>query len=81
MEAGKLGRYEIQGTLGRGAMGVVYRAHDPALGRDVAIKTIRHDGLQGEGAAEYVRRFQLEARSAARSPGFRSCGIFRSLTS
>ena len=61
----KAGRYEIQGELGRGAMGVVYRATDPVIGRPVAVKTIR---LSEEGTGltrnELLSRFQTEARAA-----------------
>ncbi|MGB8493596.1 MAG: protein kinase [Candidatus Acidiferrum sp.] len=61
----KAGRYEILGELGRGAMGVVYRAMDPVIGRIVAVKTIR---LSEEGTGltrpELLARFQTEARAA-----------------
>ena len=61
----RAGRYEILGELGRGAMGVVYRATDPVIGRAVAVKTIR---LSEEGTGlsrpELLSRFQTEARAA-----------------
>ncbi|PYU52807.1 MAG: hypothetical protein DMG48_05910 [Acidobacteria bacterium] len=61
----KAGRYEIVGELGRGAMGVVYKAVDPVIGRTVAVKTIR---LSQEGTGlsrpELLTRFQTEARAA-----------------
>ena len=61
----KAGRYEILGELGRGAMGVVYKAMDPVIGRTVAVKTIR---LSEEGTGlsrpELLTRFQTEARAA-----------------
>ncbi|HKV24919.1 MAG TPA: serine/threonine-protein kinase [Candidatus Acidoferrum sp.] len=61
----KAGRYEIVGELGRGAMGVVYKATDPVIGRTVAVKTIK---LSEEGTGmsrpELLARFQTEARAA-----------------
>jgi serine/threonine protein kinase len=57
----QIGRYEIQRKLGRGGMGTVYVAHDPVLGRMVAIKVFQSD-LDLPDAAE---RFAREARSAA----------------
>ena len=61
----RLGRYEILGELGRGAMGVVYRARDPIIDRVVALKTIDH-ALTGAALASFEERFFQEARSAGR---------------
>jgi serine/threonine protein kinase len=60
-----LGRYRIVGELGRGAMGVVFRALDPLIEREVAIKTLLPD-LPAEVMAEVRERFIREARSAGR---------------
>ena len=61
----KIGRYEVVGTLGQGAMGTVYRAVDPLIERTVALKTINLD-LAEEDRAEFEERFYREAKSAGR---------------
>ena len=66
MSLDQLGRFKITGTLGQGAMGTVYRAHDPLLDRTVAIKTVSCAGLSREEAAAFEARFYGEARSAGR---------------
>lgn len=63
MNRNKLGRYEIQSEIGRGAMGVIYRAHDPVLDRTVAVKTIGLSQDERE-RAEYEARFYQEAKAA-----------------
>jgi serine/threonine protein kinase len=61
----KAGRYEIVGEVGRGAMGVVYKAMDPVIGRTVAVKTIRlSEAGTGLTRPELLTRFQTEARAA-----------------
>ena len=65
MTVSMLGRYQIVAQLGRGAMGTVYRALDPAIERTVAIKTLNPD-LPDENMAEVRERFLREAKSAGR---------------
>jgi serine/threonine-protein kinase len=61
-----LGRYQIQGVLGKGAMGLVYDGIDPNLGRRVAIKTILTRKLDAEAARMISVRFEREVRAVAR---------------
>ena len=65
-EPERIGRYVVEGVLGRGAMGVIYRAHDPEIDRPVAIKLIRADLLAGEDRADFIARFRREAQAAGR---------------
>jgi serine/threonine-protein kinase len=61
----QIGRYKILGELGRGATGVVYRAQDPAIGRIIAIKTIRLSDFTDEAERDRLReRLFREAQSA-----------------
>jgi hypothetical protein len=61
----RIGRYDIIGKLGHGAMGIVYKATDPRIGRTVAIKTISTAGT-GVDMDQYRERFVIEAKSAGR---------------
>ena len=61
----QIGRYQVLGELGRGAMGIVYRAHDPKIGRTIAIKTIALNSLATEEDRTRLRdRLRREAQSA-----------------
>jgi len=55
-----MGRYELKGELGRGGMAVVYRAVDPHIGREVAVKVLPREFLQD---GDFLARFQREVRT------------------
>jgi len=65
-ETKQFGRYEVVAELGRGAMGVVYRARDPQIDRLVALKTISMWGQPPEEEQEFRLRFMNEAQAAGR---------------
>ena len=61
-----LGKYQIRGVLGRGAMGTVYDGWDPVIGRRVAIKTVRLLDPDDAEAHDALARFKNEAQAAGR---------------
>ncbi len=64
----KIGKYKISGILGKGAMGIVYKALDPDIDREVAIKTVRFDLVSDDESEneEIMERFMREAQSAGK---------------
>jgi serine/threonine protein kinase len=67
MKTGRtIGRYRVEGLVGSGAMGEVYRAYDPVIDRPVAIKILRPELIAGSGSEQWLQRFRREARAAGR---------------
>jgi eukaryotic-like serine/threonine-protein kinase len=66
IEPTQIGKYTIQGVLGKGAMGVVYKAFDPGIERVVAIKTVRKDLVDPDLVEQSMARFKNEAKAAGR---------------
>ncbi|MFH1044822.1 MAG: protein kinase, partial [Pseudomonadota bacterium] len=62
----KIGKYEIQGVLGKGGMGVVYKGFDPAISRAVAIKAITKSSLDAGELQHIMSRFRHEAQAVGR---------------
>ena len=62
----KIGKYEIHDVLGKGAMGVVYKAWDPAISRGVAIKAITKSSLDAGELKHVMNRFRHEAQAVGR---------------
>ena len=62
----QIGKYRIDSVLGEGAMGVVYRAHDPGIDRAVAIKTVHTHLISAEERESWLDRFAREAKAAGR---------------
>lgn len=71
-----IGKYNIEGVLGRGAMGVVYKGFDPNIARSVAIKTIHKNLLNSEVGREMLRRFRVEAQAVGKLTHPNIVGIF-----
>ena len=71
-----IGRYRVLEVLGSGAMGIVYKAHDPAIGRNVAIKVVRLDADGAEQRAAALDRFRLEVQAAGRCSHPAIVGVF-----
>lgn len=65
-EPEKIGKYEIQDVLGKGAMGVVYKAYDPTIARGVAIKVIARSSLGETDLKHVIERFRHEAQAVGR---------------
>ena len=61
-----LGKYQIVGTLGKGAMGIVYKGFDPVIERHVALKTILKERLAEGDGRDLLTRFKAEAQAAGR---------------
>ncbi|WP_428487868.1 serine/threonine-protein kinase [Rhodopila sp.] len=72
----EIGREQIVDVVGSGAMGIVYKAHDPAIGRDVAIKVVRIEADGAEARAAAVNRFRQDVQAAGRCSHASIVGVF-----
>ncbi len=72
----RFGRYEVVAELGRGAMGVVYKARDPQIERLVAVKTVSMWGQEPDEEKEFRLRFTNEAQAAGRLHHSGIVGVF-----
>ncbi len=66
MKEEKLGKYTVQSELGRGSMGIVYKAFDTVIERTVAIKTVRKELIDQNDQNNMLARFKREAQAAGR---------------
>ena len=71
-----IGKYQVQGVLGQGGMGIVYRAFDPAIQRPVAIKTITKSTLDPSDLRYVLTRFRHEAQAVGRLTHPRIAAIY-----
>src|SRR5574340_477869 len=72
----KIGKYDIQGVLGKGGMCVVYRAFDPVICRQVAIKTITKSAVEPRELQYALSRFRHEAQAVGRLTHSRIAAIY-----
>jgi len=71
-----IGKYQVQGVLGQGGMGTVYRAFDPAIQRSVAIKTVVKSALDPADLQYALSRFRHEAQAVGRLNHSRIAAIY-----
>ncbi len=72
----RIGRYELEDKLGEGASGVVYRAHDPLMDRQVAIKSVKSESMTEEEVKHALNEFHHEAAIAGKYAHENIVGIY-----
>lgn len=71
-----IGKFQVQGVLGQGGMGTVYKAFDPAIQRTVAIKTVLKSALDPADLQYALTRFRHEAQAVGRLNHSRIAAIY-----